>query len=282
MMMCVRAVNLPGLISICVVLCGCAAKAKVESPSGPDSALVLLGEQSAKGAITANDVQPLALGTETYWHVGEDGQIESSMVLKREPTDRFGATIAVSDNEGRTQFLRTDEQGNVLMTAVIEEGDQAISLFDPPLIIAFSELAAKTPRTSQSNMRVVDLKNQKKQKEAGKATRTMTYVSDQRVRTPSGEFLTKRIEIHFVADLKFADADETTTLFIVPEKGEVAELGAETVTVFGAFGKTVRHTLVLDQAPAIAATSRPEQQPPPPPPVPVPVPARSPDAAPQH
>ena len=275
-----RAASLPGLISICMLFCGCAAKAKVEAPSEPDSAFVLLSEQPAQGAIAANDVQPLAPGTETYLHIGEDGQVESNMVLKRESTDRFGATVAVSDNEGRTQFLRTDEQGNILMTAVIEEGDQAISLFDPPLIVAFSELAPKTPRTSQSNMRVVDLKNPKKQKEAGKATRTMTYVSDQRLRTPSGELLAKRIEIHFVADLKLADADETTTLFIIPGKGEVAEVGAETVTVFGAFGKTVRHTLVLDQAPAIAAASRPEQPTATPPPVPVP--AHSPGAAPQH
>ena len=130
------------LISACVALCGCAAKSKVEGPSsGPEPALVFLDERPAADTVTASDVQSLTPGMETYLHLGQDGQVESNMVLKREPTDRFGATIAVSDNEGRTQFLRADEQGNIVMTAVIEEGDQAISLFDPPLIVAFRELA---------------------------------------------------------------------------------------------------------------------------------------------
>src|SRR4029453_6821852 len=125
------------LISACVALCGCAAKSKVEGPSGPEPALVFLDERPAEGTVTASDVQSLTPGMETYLHLGQDAQVESNMVLKREPTDRFGATIAVSDNEGRTQFLRADEQGNIVMTAVIEEGDQAISLFDLPLLGAY-------------------------------------------------------------------------------------------------------------------------------------------------
>lgn len=269
-----RAAFLFTLMCAGAALAGCAAKSKVEAPSGPESALVLLEEQPAAGTLTANDVQPLAPGTETYMRIGEDGAVEGKLVVKREPTDRFGAAIAVSDNEGRTQFLRADENGNVVMTAVIEEADHAISLFDPPLVVAFAELVPRTPRSSQSKMRVVDSKNQSKQRESGKATRTMTYIRDQRVRTPSGEFVAKCVEIHFVADLKLADADETTMMFILPGVGEVAEVGAESVKVFGAFGKTVRHTSVLDQPAAASAANQPAPSPP--------KPAQSPIDAPGH
>jgi hypothetical protein len=104
-------------------------------------------------------------------------------------------------------------------------------------------LPAQQPSTAHADMRVVDTENEKKVREEGRATRTITYVADQRIRTAHGEFDTKRIELHFRADLNLADVDELTVLFVVPGRGIVAEQSTETVKVLG-FGRPKKRTLI--------------------------------------
>jgi len=240
---------------------GCATQPKIErQPPEPATTakavpLELLEEAPPIGSASANEFGLLAAGSDQFNELADDGSIKSRTALTRESTEQFKAAVAAHEGSQRTQFLREDEQGNIVMTAIIDRDDQAISMFDPPLVVAFRELPAGIEQKSQSAMRVVDMNNPSKQRETGTATRTMKYAANQRLRTPMGEFTAKRIDVHFTADLKLADADEMSTIFVVPGAGIVAERSTEQVKVLGAFGHTKRRTIVRDATSAGAGPS---------------------------
>lgn len=107
-----------------------------------------------------------------------------------------------------------------------------------------AQLYANDTFTSEAAMRVVDMNNPTKVREQGQARRAVSYVGDQRVRTARGELTAQRLEIKFIADMRFADAEERTILFIVPGEGVIARQTEVTVKVLGTLSNTQRRTLV--------------------------------------
>ena len=75
------------------------------------------------------------------------------------------------------------------------------------------------------------------------------------IRTPLGEFLTKRVVVEFVADLRLADARTTSTLYVVEGLGVVAERREEELKIFGAIGRPRRRTFLLASSPGEPAAS---------------------------
>lgn len=221
---------------------GCAQRSKVDKARGPHP-LQLLEELPANGSVKADDFRFAETG-QLYQVVEKDSRLGDRLTYHASKTDQFNATMSIAEGDLRTQFLRNDEHGNIMMTAVIDHKENVISLFEPPMVIAYNELEAGKARTSKSTMRVVDAKDQSKQRESGKATRTIKYDGDQRIRTPLGEFVAKRVEVKFRADLNLADATETSMIYLVPEKGIIAEQVLEKRKILGAFGDTARRTLV--------------------------------------
>lgn len=237
-----------GLMLMAGLLQGCGAGQSTTRPDGAPAPLQLL-EQNApgNGSVAAAEMYQLAPGAARYQVIDESGAIAGAVTQTRSKTDRFNASISNTEDHTSTEFWRINDQGDIVMSAEIEYGDNAITTFDPPLVIAYAKLPAGTERSSQAKMRVVDLKNPAHQKETGTAKRTIKYVGDQRIKTPLGEFVAKRIEVHFTADLKFAHADDKTTYFVVPGKGIVAEQDINQVRILGAFGRTNRRTLLLTE-----------------------------------
>src|SRR5690606_40739134 len=82
---------------------------------------------------------------------------------------------------------------------------------------------------------------------SGTATRSVTYIGDQRIRTPMGEFVAKRIEVRFEADLRLATATERTILYVVPDIGIVAEHTEERVRALGLFNRSSDRQLVMSE-----------------------------------
>jgi hypothetical protein len=232
-----------------VLGCRSAAKHERDAPAKPQI-LVLLEQIPARGALAAGDFGLMRAGTPRFVVLDNHGDVERTIELTAAMTDRFEAGFSLSEPGVRTEFYREDDQGNIVMTAVHEAKDGAISLFEPPLVVAYRELPAQVKRTSKAAMRVMDAQDPTRQREQGRATRSMVYAADQRIRTPLGEFIAKRVEIHFRADLSLAKADERTTLFIVPAPGpgNVAQRSSEEVKVLGAFGRTQQRTLVLTES----------------------------------
>jgi hypothetical protein len=234
------------LIASSSFVIGCAAKRTTATDNGGETTGWL--EQAADASIDqealAADLFPLQPGTEHFAIRDENGRETGRVTITREATTEHGAIFARREDSGRTQFVRTDDQGNIVMTAVLEPDDHALSLFDPPLVIAPAKLTADAPQVFKADMRVVDSKDTKKEREKGTATRTIRLLGQKKVRTPMGEFAALKIGIEFSADLKLAKATDHTIIFVVPGRGIVAEVSQENVKVLGAFGKSKHRTIV--------------------------------------
>ncbi len=161
----------------------------------------------------------------------------------REPTDRHGASWATSEGETRVDYWASDGAGNVQLKAVLDVEDGTVSHFDPPLTVP-ADLAPGIPHREQVAMRVVDARKPKKQKAAGTATRTLEYVDNQRIRIDGRDVVAQRLVSHLKCDLGMATAEISTTYFIVPGIGLVAEQSKEEIRVLGVFGRSNNRTIV--------------------------------------
>jgi hypothetical protein len=224
---------------------GCASKrSTTDRNRESQSALVLLEELPASGSVLASDAFPASPTSIEFKVLDDDGVPTGTVLLRTEDSDLHHAKLARSEGETRTEYLRIAEDGSLVSTAVLDRREQAISQFNPPLLLMPAEIPAGDQRRGEAAMRVMDSENSSKLRETGKAWRTIVYAADQRIRTPLGEFVAKRLEIEFKADLRLAEAHEQTTLFIVPEIGLIAQQSRETVKVLGAFSDTKRRTIV--------------------------------------
>ena len=108
---------------------------------GPDAPRYeVLSMQPATGSLTAERFRPLISKHWTYERPNRDSETEI-VLYRRGSTQRFGAEWVTHQGNERSEYWRMDDQGNVVMTAVISHVDRAISLFQPPLIIAYRELS---------------------------------------------------------------------------------------------------------------------------------------------
>lgn len=183
--------------------------------------------------------------TRRYAVVNENGELGDSFFRATTQTERYGATIAQTEENQEIVYLKQDEDGTWLMPAHLDIQESAVSQFSPAIVLAPAQLNPGEQHTSQAAIRVVDRRNSARVKERGTAIRTIEYVGDQRVRTPLGEFIARRVEVNFLADLRLADAEEHTILFIDPDDGIIAEQTRRQVKVLGAFSTDNSRTIVL-------------------------------------
>lgn len=228
-----------------MAVAGCRSGSSVNDPPGPAAASAvfeLLEESPAHGEVLAEEFAPLDSGRRTFVEVNEDGSAGREVVIDRRKTDEFGGATANAEDEARIEYWKGDG-GDVVTPAVLERKDKALSLFEPPLAAGFAKQPAGKTRSSDSSMRVMDSEHRNRQRHSGKATQAITYAADQRVRIFGREIVARRVDIHFTADLGVAKADTTTSLFIEPKAGVVAQRSVEKVTALGAFTTTTKRTL---------------------------------------
>ncbi len=235
------------LISVCLLwtflLSGCSA------PSARDIITVndqffITDTRPASTPLRGELLYPMIEKTWVYQRIDPD-QESQQLVFIGSVTSDHDATYMLKMGDDRTEYWTVNEEGIFLLTAVIDHQKNALTRFAPPLPTAPPVLRSGEPFTSEAGMRVFDAENQSIQREQGKATRTLTYVDDQSITTPLGEFLAHRILIHFQADLTLADADKKGTFWIVPEYGIVAQQHEELIKIIGLFEESRRHDLVL-------------------------------------
>ena len=212
---------------------------------GPDSPpFEVLSIQPATESLAAETIYPLTTTRWTYETAQRGGAIEP-VIYRRLRTKRFGAAWVTHQGNERSEFCRLDDDRNVVMTAVISHVDRALSLFQPPLIVAYRDLPPGEVRQHEVAMRVVDARNPSRQRESGKARRTIQYVGDYLIRTPMGEMLTKRVDVSFTADLQFADANTTTVIYVAKGLGPVVEQRMQVVRILGLSARRRHQTLLL-------------------------------------
>jgi len=244
-----RRVATPALICL---LTGCSAPAPVAHEQlEHNPRFATLEVLSPAGPLAGDDLYPFTPGEWVQQIVYADriGSPGRQIVHHGSLTDEHGAEFAYAMGDARTEFWARDEQGNLVMPATLEHKKQALSVFDPPLLIAYAELPPGERRQTQAKMRVLSSTDPSRQREAGRAVRSIEYVHDERIATPLGEFLAKRIEVRFTADLTFADADKYGTYWVVPGLGVVAQAHEEEIRILGVISEQNRRSLVLLQPP---------------------------------
>lgn len=241
-----KSLERPALVAAtaAVLLAGGCASSTKDADLGYD----LVAVSPASGTITHSEIYPLRHGVWS-WQVARGDDAGRRFQRRREATSEYGATWSETEDGGHREFWTQDDDGNLVMTAVIEPRDQALTIFDPPLVIAYGRLSPDGPRRQQVNMRVMDLARPERMKEQGLATRTVEYVDNQLIRTPLGTMPVKRVEISFTADLSLARAENFTTLLVYPAFGFVVQKRRERVTVVGIPFRHRDQTLVLTGAP---------------------------------
>ena len=232
-----RAIRL-GIVLLMAGPVGCAAVG-LDAPR-----YEVLSSQAATGSLTADAIRPLIRAQWTYERPQSDSESEF-LLYRRGPTQRFGADWVTHQGNERSEYWRMDDQGNVVLTAVISHVDRAISLFQPPLIIAYRELSPGEKRQHEVSMRVVDARNPSRQRESGTAKQTVQYVGDFLIRTPMGETQVQRVDMSFIADLQFADAITTSVIYVADGVGPVVEQRLLTVKVLGLSTRRRLETLLL-------------------------------------
>ena len=190
----------------------------------------VLSVTQAGGSIAAAEMYPLAGGVRTFL-VTRGNDAGTTIARRLDPTDRFEAAWVNDEGDVRSEYWRLDDAGNLVMPVVIAHGDRAVTFFNPPLVIAYAQMSPGEALVQTVKMRVMDADKPDKLRDYGTAERSLEYVDDQLLRTPLGDFATRRVQVTFTAKLKLAVARTTSTLFVVPGVGPIVEHNDEAVSV---------------------------------------------------
>lgn len=238
------------LIALCwlaAILHGCAAAPGTDPGAGQvvdDERFVILETLPPDKSIAGEDLYPFRPGERTFLRL-DDEAVGAEVVYSGEPTDEHDAEFALAQGEARIEYWARDEAGDIIMPVTLDHDEKALTRFDPPLLIAPKTLQPGAPVEAESDMVVLDSRNPNQQRERGKAKRSIEYIDDQRIRTPLGEFRAQRIIVHFAADLRLADAENTTTYWLAPDLGIIARLREEEVRILGLISTRKRSVSVL-------------------------------------
>jgi len=213
-----------------------------------DQRFVIIRSLPPGAAPAGEDLYPFRAADRTFLRLDGDAAGEE-IVYSGKLTGEHSAEFALAQGAARTEYWARDEAGGIIMPVTIDHDEKALTRFDPPLLIAPKTLQPGAAVEVEADMLVLDSRNLKRQREHGKAKRSIEYIDDQRIRTPLGEFRAKRIVVHFVADLRLADAENTTTYWLAPDLGIIAQLREEEVRILGLISTRKRSVSVLIEAP---------------------------------
>lgn len=211
------------------------------------SHLEIVATSPATDSIASEIVFPLHPGEAAYTSLSDGIERGASIIIRREETAAHGATVAVSEGEQRVEFLKRESDGSAALTAAIDRHENALTLFNPPLVVCPATLTPNQPFSSESAMRIVALDNPGKQRETGRARRTITLIGDATMRTARGDEQVALIEIRFQANLRFADADERVTLYVSRADGLIAQKSIERVTILGMIPRETKRAMLREQ-----------------------------------
>ena len=182
--------------------------------------------------------------TDDQWMRVEDGVRPGTLVRK-------GNEITWKEPLGTTTESVLGD-ADVRLRRTIVPGDNAISVFDPPLLLVSPDgpTTGGAAFETDSPMRVEWIDGGERDRGAG--FRSSRILGTARVRTPAGEADALVVENTFEARLKMARARRVTTLWIVPGEGPVAERWSQTIFVLGIPTGTTRGAFVRS-APRLSA-----------------------------
>lgn len=231
----------------CFLLLACVIVFSIGCQSDPtptaQSPIVVIQKLDTAQNVRAEDIYRPESGTMRYYITGDD--VDGKLLVREtSESDKYKSQwmtvesiVTGGGDEARaTKFWSIDDKGDALLHASIDHEENALTLFNPPLVMAPAELAAGKSSEATSPMRVVSDSNPAQRKETGDAHQTITNNGMVRLRTALGELDAVKLTIEFEADMSMADATETTELYINADHGVIAERRTRTVKILGGIG----------------------------------------------
>ena len=177
-----------------------------------------------------------------HWRAHEGRNAGKDFDVISNPAEIASATTATQAGDWETSYSSVAADGSVYLHAVDSHPDNARSLFDPPLLLAPSTLAAIDEVKVNSAMLVVTLPAATAERASGTGSRTVRYVGDETISVDGKPRVAKVVEIEFIAELTTARVVRQSTLWVLPGEGVVAEEWNETLTILKLFPSKSRQT----------------------------------------
>lgn len=161
------------------------------------------------------------------------------------------------ESSRRVLELALADDGTLRLLRTVEAGEDAVTVFDPPMLVLPTRLAAGAVHEHALQMVVRsagagEAGDAGAIKSQGPATRRVTIEGRQRIATPAGEVTAWRVLGELAAQLGPAQVRVTTRSWYAPGRGLLAEETLERVTVFGVPARSVRRGWVVNaEGPAI-------------------------------
>lgn len=157
-------------------------------------------------------------------------------------------------------YILTPE-GDVAISEMIEHADRVEVVFDPPLIVIPATLERGDTRTQSTRMTVHPLGDRSRTQNAGDAVNEITYVDNERVRTPALDadapaFPARHLRTTMTANLGGPQVRNVTDIWLVDGLGIVSEQRHERTTLLGApVRNNVQRWALAATGPRSAATA---------------------------
>jgi hypothetical protein len=142
-------------------------------------------------------------------------------------------------------LLAEEPDGALTLREVETFSEDSRSLFDSGLAFAAAVLAPGTPLEGRSPMRVRTLGSDAARAK-GDATRSLRITGESEIEIGAARWTAIALDFEFVASLDSAKARVTSTIYVVPGRGVVAESREEKLLIMGIFPRNSSERTVLE------------------------------------
>lgn len=127
----------------------------------------------------------------------------------------------------QVRHLAASKPGWVELAGVTDYDREVVTVFEDPLPVMRNDLKPGEPKRSTSKAVVHKLGDPDSVVQRGEATMTIVHEADQKIKTPAGQFQTRRIRLTFVSDFTMASVRSVSVIYYVEGLGIVAEKSTE-------------------------------------------------------
>jgi len=243
-------------LAVMAVSLGCGACAGTDALRGdgagdraraPDPSFAVLSrsEAGAKTQAIPADVLVGKPGT-TRRFVALVGSRKGKVVEQRF-VDAGDGKVAVEEHDGEPseRFLLEPRDGGWAITTVETYGEDSRSVFEQPLRFSPARLVAGESHPCSSPMEVT-LLSSGKPRASGTARRNLRISGEAEIDLHGERLHATVVEVEFVAELDAATARRVSELFVVEDRGIVAEQWRERLLILGVIPRNSRETLAIE------------------------------------
>jgi hypothetical protein len=238
-------------ISAAVVLCtasvACTSTDALRTDAGAEPRFAIVSRHEAVAARTsAVPVETLVppAGSERRF-VALAGARKGKVVVQR-TVDAGEGRLAIEEQDGAPseRFVLEPRDGGYAISMVETYGEDSRSVFARPLLFAPARLTPGEQHPCDSPMEVTLLSNGKP-RASGTARRNLRITGEAEIDLHGERLRATVVEVEFVAELDAATARRVSELFVVADRGVVAEQWRERLLILGVIPRNSRETLVI-------------------------------------